>query len=154
VAPTALADGREPERLLPIAEGAPRHVELEVERSQPEVRIGDAADQRRHDGAPSPLGGEQLRSSGLAGAPVLAPEIELPPCGALGRAPHRRSGSEEPDNAGDFWPRTLAPDGGGRKLVRAGDTQLCLRFEDPRGGDAEIVVALQRRADECLKLSS
>ena len=61
----ALAHLRQLQRILARGQRALRDLELQIERAQLEVGVGDVADDRRQHGAPAPFGREQLRPRGL-----------------------------------------------------------------------------------------
>ena len=127
-----------------------RDVELEVERAEIEVRAGDLTHQRRHHRAASPFAADELRARRFGGPPVSAPEIQLPrhrPL-QLHRADVSRGKSQR-----RRW--TLAEDacvcGHRRPLIRAGDSELRLRFENAHGGQPHVVVLLQRQTNQRLQ---
>mgnify|MGYP003693648923 CR=1 FL=1 len=127
-----------------------RDVQFEIERPQSEVRARHLADERRHDGAASPLGREQLRACALGGAAELAPEIQLP------RRRTPESGSRRCSATESRAPPTAAGrdvDAGAdvREFIGVGDAELRLRLENPHRGDPQIVVVLERRANQILQ---
>ena len=79
----ALAHLRQLQRLLTRRQRPARDIELQVERAQLEVAVGNLADDGRQHRAPPPSRGEQLRACRFGGAPEAAPEVQLPGRAAL-----------------------------------------------------------------------
>src|SRR6185312_13866045 len=68
----------ETQRFAARFERAAGDVEVEVELAQLEIRRGDVADEREHDGALRLLRREQIFTRSLGGATQTSPEVELP----------------------------------------------------------------------------
>ena len=125
----ALAHLRQLQRLLARGQRPPRDLELQIERAQPEVgRRATCADDGRQHGAPAPLGRQQLRARGFGGAPVPAPEIELPADACRRRGSPRRCGPASCRAAGVRPPPASTSAPTRRILIGAGDPELRLRL--------------------------
>ena len=108
---------------------------------RPKYALGDLADQRRDDRAASPLG---WPAAGRApprwrGGTCPRNRAPRPPSPGPATAPTFVDGN--PSAAGGRWPSTSTPALDAGELVGAGDAELRLRFEDPRRGHPQIVVA-------------
>ena len=149
----ALAHLRQLQRLLARRQRPPRDLELQVERAQPEVGVGDLADDRRRAprGAPTrwrAAAPAPPRWRGGTGPRNRAPRRALPP------TPQRRGGARRRRS---LLPRSVPPPAwtlgvDGRILVGARDAELRLRLQHPRGREPHVVVLRQRRPHERLQL--
>src|SRR5207247_5134825 len=85
-------------------------------------------------------------------APRTSPEVGLPRGGALqdrcADAPARRSEQRRWHPLADHACSSRSH----RELVRARNTELSARLQNPHGGKLRVVVSFERRADERLKL--
>ena len=143
------------QRLLARLERALGDFERVVEFAQREVRSGDVADQRGDYGLAVFLGAQEVGAGGFGGAPQPAPDIDFKRqqlqrgrseiAILRGQKRRRQRRSAVPREAIDLH---VAAGGEIRKLIGAGDAQVGAGLFDARDGIAQIVVLLQRGANQ------
>src|SRR2546425_1267137 len=141
----------EPQRVLARSQRSPRDFELQVERTKLEVGRGNITHQRADNRFTGPFCRQQICPGSFGGAAVLPPKIELPGQ----REIHlicARFEWREILCARRALIHSLSSRADRRQLVSACDTHLSLGLQDPRCGDANIVVLLEGRVDQILKL--
>ena len=145
--PACLANLCQTQRFLPRVQRPGRDRQLQIERTQREVPVGDLADQAGHDGAAPPLARQDLRPRGLVRTPVLPPEIRFPRRRQTELHDAGRSGFTVAVRRGALSLR-------GRlcinlwKLSRSGDAVLRLGLENAGRRNPEVVVLPERLAHQ------
>jgi hypothetical protein len=146
-----LANLSELQRLLPGCQRTLGNLELQIERTQFEVRVGNIADDRGENSALPPLRRQQLSASRFGGPAVPAPEIQSPVDGTA--RPHGPGGCRRSRIA-----RRTASRAGRRRhrhrriLIRSRDPELRLRLENTSGGNPKVLVLDECRANQRLQL--
>ena len=141
----AFAHLRQLQRLLARGQRPPRDIELQVERAQLEVRLGDLADEGRQHRAPPPLAWRGAarappRWRGGSGPRSRAP---TPCCPRVGGLP--RCAPPSIPAAGVRPPPACTSALDARILVRSRDPELRLRLQHARRGEPHVVVLRRAR---------